>query len=371
MAKNIDAIPFTELVERSQEIGRERASKDSYVRGIVNDVYTKEIPRKEDWAFLLVNSTITLTMEYATGTVSANTGDTVLSFSSDVTIDSSMIGRIIKIIGNDYVYKINGMSGTTGATIQPPISGDTNITSASYSIMQPFYSLPQDFDRFPKNGGLVDFVGGREKIIPEKPYQEWSSEANYTATENPEFCRIIGTDTAGNQILEVNPPPKISKSVKNDYFMRPKPMRETTAGLIGSVSASGTSVIGDSNTRFTEATTGDYFRIDNFGVGADSEWYRIIAISGNSGLTLQTAFGLSGATSANYTICSAPQMPSRMHPAILYGSVLQLTADQDDPMYTAYNVKLAEVLSDGKKVYKTRNYQQDIHHLGEDYLYRR
>jgi hypothetical protein len=371
MAKNITEIPFTEIVERVQELARERPNNQSKIRGIVNDVYTREIPRKEDWAFFLVSSVITLVEQYATGTVSANTGDTVVTFSSDVTISSSMVGRMLKITGNDYLYRVQAMSGTTGATITPPISGNQNVTAASYTIAQHCYSLAADFDRFPKNGGLINYLGGTEKVIPEKPYQEWADEANFTPANDPRFCRLKGTDTAGNTILETNPPSKIAKSVRYDYFIRPKPMRETSAGLIGSVSASGTSVTGDTNTRFTEATTGDYFRINNFGTGSDSEWYRIIAISGNSGLTLQTAFGLSGATSAGYIICSTPQMPSKMHPGILYGSLLQLAADQDDPMVTSYNLKYAEVLSDGKRTYKTRNYQQDIHSIGEDYFYRR
>ena len=371
MSKNQVEIPFTELVERVNELARERATAEPKVRGIVNDFYTREIPRKEDWTFFLVNSAITLIQQYVTGTVSANTGDTTLTFSSDVAITSSMVGRIVKITGNDYVYRITSMSGGTGAVIAPPISGDQNITSASYAIAQPYYSLSADFDRFPKNGGLVNYLGGAEVVIPEKPYQEWAGDAIYTTQNDPQFCRIIGVDTAGNAILEVNPPPKIAKSLRCDYFIKPKNMRETTAGFV-TIEAGSTIVVGSANTTlFTQATTGDYFRADALGTGADSEWYRIIAILNNSSLTLQTAFGLSGVSSAGYTICSAPQMPSKMHPAILYGSLLQLAADQDDQMVQAYNVKLAEVLSDGKRMYKTRHYQQDLHSDAEDYFYRR
>jgi hypothetical protein len=60
-----------------------------------------------------------------------------------------------------------------------------------------------------------------------------------------------------------------------------------------------------------------------------------------------------------------------MHPALLYGGILQLCVDQNDPMAQMYNTKLAEVLSDGKRLYVSRIYSQDIHHLGEEYLYRR
>ena len=371
MAKNQVEIPFTELVERAQDLSRERPNAEPKIRGIVNDFYTRELPRKEDWNFFLVSSALTLIEQYATGTVSANTGDTTVTFSSDVTITSSMVGRILKITGNDYVYRITSMSGSTGAVITPPLSGDQNITTQSYAISQPYYSLAADFDRFPKNGGLVNYLGNSQTIIPEKPYQEWAGDSIYTTTNDPQYCRIIGQDTAGNALLEVNPPPKIAKSLRYDYFIRPKIMRETTAGYV-TIEAGSTIVVGSANTtRFNEATTGDYFRVDALGTGADSEWYRIIAIANNSSLTLQTAFGQSGVSSASYTICPAPQMPSKMHPAILYGSLLQLAADQDDQMIQGYNIKLAEVLSDGKRMYKTRHYQQDIHSDAEDYFYRR
>ena len=362
MAKNINELPFTEIVERASQLARERSDVSNKVRGIVNDIYIREIARKEDWSFLLASSTITVRREYNTGTiVTANTGATTVTFSTDVALDATYTGYKLKISGNPYVYDFTYESATSG-TIQPPISGDTNAGGNTYSLVLPNYSLPTDFDRFPKNGGLVDFTGTTDKIIPESAYQDFLSDYRSSPTNI----------AAGNSILEINPPPKIAKSYRTDYFLRPRPMRETTAGVINSISASGTTVTGSAGTtRFSEATTGDYFRVDAFGKAGDSEWYRIIAIANNSSLTLQTAFGLSGATSANYTICSAPQMPVRLHPAILYGTILQLSADQDDPMIQGYIQKYAEVLSDGKRLYKTRIYNQDIHHLGEEWLYRR
>jgi len=370
MSKNQTVMPFTEIVERVSELARERVDVRGKIRAVVNDIYTREIPRKEDWSFFLVSSTITLQEQYNTGTVSATTGATTATFSSTVSLSSANTGMKLKIYGNDYLYNVTFLQ-TTALTISPPFSGTVNSVSATYSLYQPFYSLAPDFDRFPKNGGLINYRGSTEEVIPELSYQDWPDQYTASPQDTPQYCRIIGTDTAGNALLEVTPPPKSAKSLRYDYLIQPKVMRETTAGLIGSVNAGGTSVVGDTNCRFTEANTGDYFRIDAFGIGGDSEWYRIIAISGNSGLTLQTAFGLSGVTSAGYTICSAPQMPSKMHPAILYGSLVQLAADQDDPMTQSYNLKLAEVLSDGKRTYKTRIYNQDMKNMGSEYLYRR
>ena len=369
MSRNIDIIPFTELVERTNEIARERADTQPKTRGFVNDVYTREIGRKWDWNFLIVGSTITTRPSYATGTISGNTGATTVTFSSDVALDATYTGAQLRITGNDVVYNVVYQSATS-LTIQPPISGNQNYTNTSYTLYFPFYSLPADFDRYPKNGGFANWIGGNQKVIQETPFQEWGGNYSSNPSDTPERIRIFGTNTAGNQILEINPPPKTAKSYLNNYLQSLSPMSETTSGLIGNISSGGTSVQGDSNCRFLEATTGDYLRIDALGKGNDSLWYRIISIQNNSALTLQTAFATTGITSANYVISSAPQMPVKLHPGIMYGAVLYCTLDQDDPLYQAYNLKLAEVLSDGKRLYVSRVYNQDIHTLAEDYMYR-
>ena len=369
MSRNIDIIPFTELVERTSEIARERPDVQPKIRGYVNDVYLREIARKWDWNFLLVGSTITTTPSQSIGTVSANTGDTVAVFAG-VTLDASFTGSQLRINGNDVVYNCTYQSATS-LLIQPPLSGAQNAQSTSYNLYFPFYALPSDFDRFPKNGGFANWIGGNQKVIQETPFQEWGLNYSSNPSDIPERIRIIGTNTAGNQLLEINPPPKSAKSYLNNYFCSLEPMRETTAGLISNITSGGTNVLGDTTCRFLEATTGDWLRIDALGEGNDSLWYRIISIQNNSALTLQTAFAATGITSAQYTICSAPQMPIKMHPAILYGAVLQCVTDQDDPMFASYNMKLAEVLSDGKRLYVSRVYNQDIHSLAEDWLYRR
>jgi len=369
MAKNISDIPFTEIVERAIELGRVREEVRGKVRGIVNDIYVRDIPQKEDWSFLISRSTITANAEYSTGNATATTGGTTVTFDSTATMESSFTGRRIKISGNDYVYDVT-FQHTTALTISPPLSGTENVSGVSYSLFRSTYPLASDFDRFPKNGGLHKFSGGSKSVIPEKGYDYYTANFSSTPTDNPEFCIMFGTDTANNRLVEVVPPLKSAISLEYDYIHKLNPLRETTAGFIGSVSASGTAVTGDSNTLFTEARTGDYFRINAFGQGANSEWYRIISITNRSTMTLATAFGLSGATSAGYTICSAPQIPTAIQPALLYGTIAQVGADQNDPMAIVYNTKYAQVLSDGKRVYKSRLYQQDIATIAEDFRYR-
>ncbi len=373
MAKNISEIPFTELCERTHELARERIDSRSKVRGIVNDFYVREFPRKMDWNFFMTQSTITVQGQYNTGTITATTGSTTVTFSSDVVLTQSNNLWWLKIAGNDYVYQFT-YSNATGGTLNVPLGGTVNATNASYNLFQPYYSLATNFDRFPKNGGLILFQGGQEQIISELAYQDWAIYYSPTPTQIASYCRLYGTDTAGSTILEINPPPQVALSYRYDYFIRPSPMRENTAGLIGNVGNNSTTVTGDSNTQFTRSNVGDYFRVDALGTASDSEWYKIISINGDSSLTLQIPFlnsVNSSVTSASYTICGAPQMPYKMHPAILYGSILQVSVDQNDPMIQAYNTKFAEVLSDGKRLYVSRIYNQQVHNMGEEYLYRR
>ncbi len=124
-------------------------------------------------------------------------------------------------------------------------------------------------------------------------------------------------------------------------------------------------------TKFTEMKTGGFLRIDAFGTKEDSEWYRIIAITHDSLLTLQTAFGLSGATAAIYTISDAPQMPARMHDAIFFDAVMLSVTDQNDPMYKTYASEYTKTITDAKRIFKSRSYNQQIDTVLEEWQYRR
>ena len=372
MSKNRTELPFTEIIERVSEILRLREDVEKKIRGVVNDVYVRDISKKEDWSFLLATSSMTFVASYASGNATIQPGSSTITFSSDVVITSAMIGRKIKFQNNSYVYDIVSMSGTTGAVIGPTLSGTESVTSQSYEIFQPIYPLNLDFDRFPKNGGLHIFQGGQKKIIPEKAYGESIVNFSSVSNDNTDFCRLIGFDTANRPVLQVSPPPKNALSAEYDYLRLILPMRETTAGFLGSVSAAGTTVTGSAGTtRFTEATTGDWFRVDAFGTGNDSEWYRILAIANDSSLTLATAFGISAAASAAYTICSSPRMPTMLHSAILYGSIVQLAADQNDSNTLGYKQEYANILTDSKRIYKTRIYNPEIETIAEDYNFRR
>lgn len=369
MSKNIPEIPLTEICERVQILTRSPINALSKIRGDVNEVYTSEVPIKFDWTFLMASTALVTTPEYVTGTVSATTGSTTITFSSDTTITSDMTGRKIKIGGNDVVYEFT-YTNATGGTITPAFQGNSNASSTSYSIFQPILTLPSEFDRFPKNGGIYKWRGGQKEILPEEPYQEATSLFQASPTDNPEKVRLCGVDTMGRQLVEIRPAPKSSRALGCDYIKKVYPMSETSAGTV-TISAAGTTVSGSSDARFLEANSGDYLRVNVFGTAQDSTWYRIQSITHNSSLTLSTAFASSGVTNAEYIISRAPVYPAKLHPAMIYGASRLVTVDQNDPNAQLHMVRFAEVLSDGKRVYVTRIMNQEVETIAEEYQYRR
>ena len=374
MAKNINELPITEIVERARKLARAGENTLEKIRGIAQDVYCRDIPSKYDWNFLIASSSIESIDQYKTGTVSINTGSRIASFSSDVTVTDAMAGRLIKFTGNDVVYSVNSYMTAQSLQILPPLRGPNNISSATYSIFQPYFALAYDFDRFPKDGGVYKWEGGAKKRLSEKSYQDFTDDYQSTPS-NPDNIRIISADTAGNTRIEFTPAPAYARIYGYDYIKSLKPLNETTAGTLSSISAKATSVVGNSNTRFLDAyangSSNLWFRADALGVGQDSQWYPIILITTDSALTLGVAFANSAITSsANYTISKAPEMPVRLHPGVLYGTLMQLALDQNDDSAQVYYNQYASVLSDAKRIHVSRSYSTEFKTIAEDIKYR-
>jgi hypothetical protein len=370
MSKNLNIIPYTELVERVFDIAKSGAPNSKpRVRGAINDVYTKEIGSKFDWNFLEAHSSLTLTERYNTGTVSANTGSATLTFSG-ATLTQAMVTRKIKITGNDNVYEILTYVSTSECTIKPVFSGTENLSGANFEIFQPIYPLAPDFDRFPVKGGLIKYRGGKKDIIEEKSHIDYYNEFSAVSSDSPIGCRIVERDTAGNLQLEIIPPPKNALSYDYDYFKELKPMRESSSGTV-TITSGGTAVTASTDARFLEMSTGDYLRVNANGTKDDSEWYKIVAISNNSALTLATIFvATSSVATAEYIISSVPKIPTMLHSAILHGAIREIIGNQNDPMYAYHHLKMATILTDAKVRFVTRQDSVEIETVAEEWNYR-
>ena len=364
-------LPFSELVERVTQVARAESTNDeSRVRAAINDEYLRNIPNKEDWRFMIASSSLVCIIPYNDGTVALNTGDTALTGTSTVW-DVTMQGRLLKFTDNPNIYTVTSFLATTSLTISPPLSEDINITAGAYTIYQPYYALAPDFSRFQKNIALQKFQGGRPSAIREVQGEREYRDFYNSSPGTPEKVRLIDMGTAGVKHVELVPPPNKAFLFPYDYIKALSPMRETTAGT-ATATVAGNVVTFQAGARIAEMTTGDFFRIDAFGTGEDSEWYRIMALdAANSQATLNLTFGRSAATTALYTVCNAPLMPIELHLAILKGAVMQVMADQTDPTFALAASERTALLMEARKLYKSRVYDQDIETVAEDYHYRR
>lgn len=368
---NRSEIPVTEIVERVQKLARVGGDTLDKIRGVVTDVYCREIPAKFDWTFLITGSSLTTSAEVHGGNVTMTTGDTTVVLSSD-TFPTNSVGWKIKFAGNDTAYDVTAYLSTTSLTINPALWGPQNLSGASYSLYRDTYPLAKDFDRFPKPGGVYRWAGGRKQILPEVQYTNYVNDEYQATAGQPNKTRLVGTDTAGAQLVEFIPPAKEARVYGYDYIKTLTPLFETTAGTISSIGTGATSVSA-TGANFTSILTDGscFFRVDNLGAGADSIWYRVISVQNDSSLTLETAFANTAITVANYTVAQAPKYPIRLHLGVVYGACRQLIVDQNDPNAQFYHNQYASVMSDAKKIYVSRPYSQEVDGVFTDYRYRR
>ena len=363
---NIRDTPYTEIVERVQLLSRSSSDDKKKIRDIVNRKYASAIPREMDWYFLKASSSISCVAEHDSGVVTVNTQNTVCTFSGTV-ITSAMTGRKIKFSNNANIYDFT-YSDSTGGTISPSLSLAANISMGAYTIFKSIFSLAPDFDRFPINGGLLYYSGGKPTPLPEVSDDDYYNDyATASPSSTPERCRLLDYDTAGNQQVEIISPPADAMVLPYEYLRTLPPMKESSGGT---VVVTGTSVTGTA-TKFTEMTTGDYFRQDFIGTGVDSQWYKILTITHDSSLQLRVSTGSDNAAEKEYVISTAPKYPHKFQEALIYGAMGDLLPDQNDPNYVYYHGEYAKILTDNKVIIQTRKTKDDIELIAENINYRR
>jgi hypothetical protein len=366
---SVKGIPFTELIERAQDLGRAGADTKSRLRGIMQSVYTRDIPNAFDWTWLKATSAIGCIAEYNTGYASAITQDGTVSFCSGATLDSSFIGRRIKFDGNPDLYDITALVSQTGCTISPILSGITNAETGGYTIFRNIFSLPENFDRWPVNGGLLFYQAGQPTPVPEKIDDDFFELFSGSPNSQPEACRLIETDSNGCAQFELTPPPSSPYVLRNEYIRALAPMRENSMGTV--VMNSNSTAVTGTGTWFTRMATGDYIRATAFGNGPDSDWYRISAIASNSDLTLAKVFRADSNYSGTFVISSMPEMPPPFHEALIYGTMRKYLPDHKDQMWIYSSTEYAKILTNNKVLMQTRHSKDDIDTIASDPEYRR
>jgi len=353
-----NTIPFTELYERLLTMGRiDSPNNIDYAKGIVNDVYSRTLPRIMDWTPIITESNITTTARYNTGLATITVGSTSLT-GTGTTWTSSMTavdGYKITFAGNDNIYTFTYASATT-ATISPALTGQNDLTTVEYTVYRDEYQLASDFDRLLKNGSVYYYSGARvSQIISEVPRDQFREEFVPGATDPLRRVMLIGTHvTTGNRLIKVNPPPKEGKVYPYEYVKKITKMSDYNTGTAEVTNASTT--ITGTGTTWTSSMVGQYFRVDLNGTGDSSIWYKIAAFVSTTELTLDRDFEQASEALLDYHVSAAPvAFPSEFHEFLLYEGLTLVMGEQTDPTIENAQAQKTFILSDLKKNYKSRN----------------
>lgn len=358
MGNLANTIPFTELWERLLTMGRvDVPNNEDYAKGLINDTYTRTIPRIEDWDPLTKEADLVMTVYYNTGNVTVSAGSTSVT-GSGTTWTSAMVandGYKIKFSGNDNVYSFDYV-GATSATISPALSRDVDITSGGYTIFKDEYQLQSDFNRFLKNGSIYVYSGGRvDDVIEESPRDKFREEFSPETTDPIRRCMLTRTHTTtGNRLVRVNPPPKKAYVYPYEYIQLVTPMTDYSAGT-ATVTNGSDQVVGDDTFFSANTSAGEYFRVDSNGTGNSSKWYKIASVDSDTTLTLDSNFGEYTEPGVEYHVSGTPSaLPIPFHEYILYEAVVKLTVEQSDPVVQSVATERDMILNDLKKNYKQR-----------------
>jgi hypothetical protein len=364
----IGVIPFTELYERLLNLGRiDSPNNSDYAKGIINDSYTRTLPRVEDWNSIITDDNLQMIAEYKEGTVSVTVGTTTVT-GTGTTWTSAMTandGYKIKFSGNRDIYTFEYVSATSG-TISPSLSSAT-LTGRNYVIFKDEYDLAADHDRFLKNGSVYVKADGRlQETIKEVP-RDFFQEDFSASTQDP-IQRLMQTRinaTNGRKMVRVNPPPKTTYNYPYDYIKKISPMSEYSTGTVLFTNAS-TAVVGTDTLWLTNVAAGDFIRADANGIAESSIWYKIASVTDDTNLVLESAYGEATESSLAYTACNSPSVfPSEFHEFILYDGLVIVGGEQGDPAAAGFSVRRDEILDDLKKNYKSRRTNSQFR-VGDD-----
>ena len=351
-------IPFTELWERLLTMARvDSPNNEDYAKGMVNDVYTRTLPRVADWDPLIKEANLSMTAYYNTGTATVSAGSTSVTGvgTTWTTAMTSTDSYKIKFSGNDNVYDFTYVGATSG-TISPALSQATDLTTVSYKIFRDEYSLASDFNRLLKNGSIYWYSGGRvSDIIMEYPRDRFRDAFSPDPSDPVKRVMLTRThSTTGYRLIRVNPAPKKAYVYPYEYIQLVTPMTDYSTGSVAVTN--GSAVVTGTDTSFsTNTAVGDYFRVDSNGIGDSSKWYKILTVDTDLQVTLDTNFGEDTESSLEYHISKAPTaFPFPFHEFILYEAVLKVTTEQSDPVIQAIATERDTIMKDLKNNYKSR-----------------
>jgi hypothetical protein len=340
---NIRRLPFSEIVERIQsELVRDSAKNipmEKKYQGVVNDIYTVELPLLLPEDLLRKTGSIATIADYSTGTITVAAAGSTVTGASTVWTSANSNNGLLKSDDEDTVYRVTYSAATTLTLSDPSAWIDDAVSAGNYRLIFDRFALASDFDRIVEDDeqepeAVYYYTGGNRAYLNPKDNGEYERDFSYTyGTPGDYTVKYVN----GDPYLYISPCDDSARRIFYQYIPSLLPMSEYTASTILTLAHDGTAVTSNasvwSDTKFVDTATYDYyFRIDTDGTGSASMWYKISVILTDTTLTLADTYSgtaISSGTSA-YTISRISEYPAKYDQALLYGGALRLDPNNQD-----------------------------------------
>lgn len=326
--------PFTEMVEVVQkELVREAASgEDAKYMGMVNQVYSNDLPSVLPERFIQKEAYLTLVADYTVGTVTVGTGTSNIIGSSTSWTSANSGNRLIEVDGTDVIYRMTFAAGTS-LTFQDSLTWvGSSGTGLTYVLFTDRYSLPSDFSHLIADDPFRPHVVYRY-VDGQKIYLTPFIEEEY----NEQDASSVGTPY-GYLLKWVKETPYLYITLAADsaeivgytYVPQLTTLSEYTTGTVTFATTTAITADGGTTSWLVNITTGTntyYIRNDADGTGSASKWIKILSVGGASSLTLNSAWSYTTGATQSYTISEISKWPTRFDDAIMYKAGYLLDPD--------------------------------------------
>lgn len=187
------------------------ATMQDKLKAWVNDRY-KALAGKESWNWLIKDFIVQTVEEITTGTVTATTDSTTITFTSGPA--ASVTGYFIQFSDTDDWYEIEShTAAATTAVLTKAFLGTTS-SSLTYILRKVYYALPSD------TGKILNVRQARTKgalhYLPIRQLDLMVPDRTHTGT--PEIYTIAGVDSDRLYKMELYPVPNEKMNIQGRYY---------------------------------------------------------------------------------------------------------------------------------------------------------
>lgn len=204
----------TYLQDRNREDTSARAVRE-YVK-IANEA-NRALRAAGDWDFDKRFERVSFAGRYNTGTVSVSAGGTTVT-GSGTTFTSAMVGRFIRMNGEDLLYRITAFGSGTSVTIET-YQGESALSAVAYEIVDERQALPVRFRKMACP--IIDRL--YSPLYPQRLEDIKDARQRLRNTSYPYFYAVEWAESSSIPLayLWLNPAPLDKRVVEVPYYAWP------------------------------------------------------------------------------------------------------------------------------------------------------